>query len=252
MSILDRMKRSPAPQATASSGGISLEKRAPGLVDLHKKAGISLAKSNLTGVKASVYLVLDHSGSMRTYYRDGTVQRFTERVLAAAAHFDDDGSVPVLLFDTSDHPIRDVTVDDYQGAVERLHAAAGRMGTTNYAVAMRSVIAHYRASGAREPAFVVFETDGSPDNRREAEKVLCEASTLPIFWQFVGFGPDRFDFLRKLDDLAVPGKRVIDNAGFFEAGKDPDRMSPENLYDHLMDEFPAWLRAARQQGIVRS
>jgi hypothetical protein len=261
MSVFDRFKSAPAAPAAApaatpavapvASGGIDLAKRAPGLIDLHKKAGISLAKNSLTGVKAAVYLVLDYSGSMARYYRDGTVQAFTEQVLAAAAHFDDDGSIPVILFDKKARPAEDVGIDDYEGAVSRMQQRAGRMSTTNYADAMQAVIGHYQASGATAPALVIFETDGSPDSRSDAERVLCEASRLPIFWQFVGFGNDSFSFLRKLDELAVPKKRVIDNAGFFAAGTDPRSMSPEALYDNLMGEFPDWLRKARQQGIVR-
>lgn len=238
--------------APAASGGIDLTKRAPGLIDLNKKAKISLQKHQLTGVSAAVYLVGDHSGSMRNYYRNGSLQRFTEKTLALALEFDDDGSIPVILFDTVAHKAVDVSVDDYQGAVDRADQAAGRMGTTNYAAAMEAVIAHYRASGATAPALVVFQTDGSPDNRTAAQKALCDASTLPIFWQFVGFGSDRFEFLRKLDELPVPSKRAIDNAGFFEAGSDPDAMSTEALYDNLMSEFPQWLRDARAQGIVRN
>lgn len=243
------------PSQPKTGSGIDLSKRAPGLINLHKSAGISLEKNNLTGVKAAVYLVLDYSGSMSGFYRDGTVQDFTERVLAAAVHFDDDGSIPVILFDTVAHPAMDVTVDDYQGAVQRAADAAGRMGTTDYAAAMRAVISHCRASGATEPALVIFETDGAPNHRGEAERVLCEASNLPIFWQFVGFGGNAdsrdFEFLRKLDELSVPKKRVIDNAGFFAAGYDPKSMDPSILYDSLMGEFPTWLAAARQQGIVR-
>jgi hypothetical protein len=71
-----------------------------------------------------------------------------------------------------------------------------------------------------------------------------------MFWQFIGFGPDRFDFLRKLDDLAVPGKRVVDNAGFFPAGDNPQRTSDADLYDQLMNEFPDWLTAAKTAGIL--
>lgn len=241
-----------APPAPVAAPGLDLSKRAPGLVNLHKQAGISLEKSGLAGQKAAVYLVLDHSGSMSRYYRDGTVQDFTEKVLAAAIHFDDDGSIPVILFDSLAHEIEEVTVDNYQGAVQRLKDHAGRMGTTNYADAMKEVVRHYKDSGATAPALVVFETDGSPDSKTAAERVLCESSTLPIFWQFVGFGSDRFDFLRKLDELAVPKKRAIDNAGFFEAGSDPASMPADVLYDSLMGEFPDWLRTARQQGIVGS
>lgn len=240
----------PAPQVvSAPAGKLDLAKRAPALVDLNKKATLSLQKNNLVGVKAAVYLVLDHSGSMRTFYNNGSVQRFTERVLAAAVNFDDDGSVPTMLFDSKAHKIHDISVDDYQGAVDRLRKEAGRMGTTDYAGAMREIVRHYKKSGATEPALVIFETDGSPDSKAAAERVLCESSNLPIFWQFVGFGRDSFEFLRKLDELAVPKKRVVDNAGFF-AATDPDAMTPEALYDSLMGEFPEWLKAARAKGIV--
>lgn len=237
-------------QTRPAGGGVDLTKRAPGLVDLNKKAKLSLAKNNLTGVQAAVYLVLDHSGSMSSYYRDGTVQGFTEAVLAAAVEFDDDGSIPVILFDSKAHAPVEVSVDDYQGSVDRAKAAAGHMGTTDYAAAMQAVINHYQASGSTAPALVVFETDGSPNSRAAAEKVLCQAASLPIFWQFVGFGSDRFEFLRKLDELAVPKRRVVDNAGFFAAGVDPAAMPAQVLYDNLMQEFPDWLKTARAAGIL--
>lgn len=244
----------PAPPVAASTSGprIDLTKRAPGLIDLSKKAGISLAKHNLAGERAAVYEVLDYSGSMRSFYRDGSVQTFTERVLAAAVHLDDDGSIPVIPFSSVAHPLLEVSVDNYEGRVQAMVDSLGHMGSTNYAAAMRAVIEHYRASGATAPALVIFQTDGSPDSRRDAEKVLCEAAHLPIFWQFVGFGNDSFDFLRKLDELAVPKKRIIDNAGFFHAGSNPSAMDATTLYDNIMGEFPEWLAQARRQGIVAS
>ena len=104
--------------------------------------------------------------------------------------------------------------------------------------------------GARSPALVIFQTDGSPDSRRAAEQTLCRAARLPLFWQFVGYGKDRFDFLRKLDELAVPARRVVDNAGFFPAGKDPKLIPDAVLYDRLTGKFPDWLRAATAAGIV--
>jgi len=121
------------------------------------------------------------------------------------------------------------------------------MGTTNYGAAMRAVIKHYRASGADVPALVIFQTDGAPDSRAEAEQIVRDSSGLPIFWQFVGFGRDEFAFLKKLDELS--GRRV-DNAGFFEAGLIPSTMSDEQLYDNLLGEYPQWIAAARQVGIV--
>lgn len=129
------------------------------------------------------------------------------------------------------------------------------MGRTAYHAAMDAVIDHYLDSGSASPALVVFQTDGGPINKLAAERYLCKAARLPLFWQFVGFGNTRssqFDFLRRLDELPVPGKRVVDNAGYFHAGPDPRAVEDSELYDRLVAEFPAWLAAARTAGIVRA
>lgn len=250
--IFRRNETAPAPAAEGPA--ISLEKvqaAAPGLVNLYKTAGVSLRKRGVEGERAAVYLVLDRSGSMRNFYRDGSVQRLAEQALGLSAQLDDDGVVPVIFFDAVAHQPIDVGLDSYQGRVAAEHNRLGRMGTTNYAAAMQTVIDHYQRSGATAPAFVIFQTDGAPDSRVAAEQLLCGASTLPIFWQFVGFGDDWFSFLKKLDELPVPARRAIDNAGFFEAGRNPQAMSDADLYDRLMGEYPQWLAAARSAGIVR-
>ncbi|MBC9718799.1 VWA domain-containing protein [Streptomyces sp. TRM66268-LWL] len=230
---------------------IDFEKVPAGLVSLVKTAAVSLEKQGLTGRRAAVYLVLDRSGSMRRYYKDGSMQHLAEQALGLSANLDDDGIVPTVFFDTDAHAAVDISLDHYQGRITELHDALGHMGTTNYAAAMEAVIGHYLDSGVEAPAFVLFQTDGSPDSRRAAEKTLCKAAELPIFWQFIGYGDDEFGFLRKLDDLAVPKKRLVDNAGFFPAGKDPKLIPDGVLYDRLMGEFPDWLRAASAAGVLR-
>ncbi|TFE56788.1 VWA domain-containing protein [Streptomyces sp. ICN441] len=232
-----------------------IEETAPALVSLYKSAGVSLAKHGLSDRRAAVYLVIDYSGSMRPYYQDGSVQALADRVLGLAAHLDDDGRVPVVFFSTDIDAETDVELAGHEGRIERIVAGLGHMGRTNYHLAMDAVIDHYLDSGATEPALVVFQTDGGPSNRAAAERYVCRAAKLPMFWQFIGFGDPgsrQFDFLRRLDDLAVPAKRPVDNAGFFHAGRDPRRLSDEELYDHLVSEFPEWLATARASGIVRS
>jgi hypothetical protein len=228
-----------------------VEQTAPGLVGLYKQAAVSLDKHRLSGERAAVYLVLDRSGSMREFYRDGTVQHLAEQILGLAAHFDDDGVVPLVFFSTGVDGVAEVSLTDYEGRITKLHESYGRMGRTDYAAAMEAVIDHYQRSGATAPAFVVFQTDGGPTSRSAAVDVLCRAARLPMFWQFVGFGEDEFRFLRRLDELPVPAKRVVDNAGFLAAGKDPGAISDAMLYDGLTEEFPQWLAAARAQGIMR-
>ncbi|MGW0117369.1 vWA domain-containing protein [Streptomyces sp. NPDC003327] len=232
-----------------------VEETAPALVSLYKQAGVSLRKHGIDGQRVAVYLVVDYSGSMKPYYNNGSVQALADRVLGLSAQLDDDGRVPVVFFSTDVDAETDIRVDDHVGRIERIVAGLGHMGKTSYHLAMDAVIDHYLDSGSTAPALVVFQTDGGPINRLAAERYVCKAARLPLFWQFVGFGDPgskQFDFLRRLDELAVPAKRPVDNSGFFHAGQDPSRVSDEELYDRLVSEFPAWLAAARAQGIVRS
>lgn len=238
----------PVPASTGQGPAINLDKVPAGLANLTKTAAISLEKKGLTGQRAAVYLVLDRSGSMRNYYRDGSVQNLAEQALGLSANLDDDGTVPVMFFSTTLDGTTEVSLDHYAGEVNRAHERLGHMGITNYALAMKAVIDHYRGSRSTAPAFVIFQTDGAPTDKAITEHVMRDASTLPIFWQFIGFGDDRFDFLRKLDDLRG---RAVDNAGFFAAGRDPRAMSDGDLYDQLMAEYPQWLAAATAAGIVR-
>ncbi|MCK1794913.1 VWA domain-containing protein [Streptomyces sp. XM4193] len=239
-----------------ATAAVSLEKvtaTAPGLISLYKAAAVSLEKRGIAGQRAAVYLVLDRSGSMRRYYKDGTVQHLAEQVLGLSAHLDDDGTVPVVFFSTEIDGSDEIDLTNYSGRVEELHASYGHMGRTNYHRAVEAVIEHYEQSGATDPALVIFQTDGAPTSRAAAEKALCDAASKPLFWQFIGFGDPKsagLNFLRKLDSgLPVPERRAVDNAGFFHAGLEPRSLSDAELYDALTEEFPQWLEAVREAQI---
>ncbi len=230
-----------------------MEERAPALINLYKSAAISLQKHGLSGHRAAVYLVIDYSGSMKPYYQDGSVQALADRVLGLSTNLDDDGRVPVVFFSTDIDTVTDVSLDNHHGRIAEIVAGLGHMGKTSYHLAMDAVIDHYLDSGSTAPALVVFQTDGGPISKHAAERYLCKAAKLPLFWQFIGFGDPhsrQFDFLRKLDELAVPQKRIVDNAGFFHAGADPRTVPDGVVYDRLVGEFPKWLEAARAAGII--
>ncbi|WP_327328818.1 VWA domain-containing protein [Streptomyces sp. NBC_01208] len=247
MIVSNSSERSPAISLT------KVVERAPDLVNLYKAAGSSVRAHGLEGVRAAVYLVLDRSGSMRPYYRDGTMQHLAEQALSLSAHLDDDGVVPVVFFSTDVDGSTDLRLGRHRGLIDKLHENLGHMGRTNYHWAMDEIIDHYIASGSDAPALVVFQTDGGPTSRLAAERYLCKAARLPLFWQFIGFGdPDdnEFTFLHKLDTLAVPARRIVDNAGFFHAGRTPRTIGDNQLYDRLLHEFPQWLAAARTARVL--
>lgn len=256
---------------------ISLDKvqaQAPGLVSLAKTAQVSLEKRNLFGTRAKVAVVMDYSGSMTREYREGRVQRLTERILALATQLDDDGAIDFFVFDSTAAYLGEVPLDNYQGAVDRL-TAGRRMGTTDYAGAFRLVRDHFgfpgpvvekkglfgrkkkvegavdvtRAPGqppAPEPVFAVFLTDGAPNSKPEAVRALIEVSTAPIFWKFLSIGRESFDFLQQLDDLE---QRLIDNADYKPIGS-IDALSDEQLIEALLDEYDTYVAEARGLGMV--
>ncbi|MFI7089504.1 VWA domain-containing protein [Streptomyces anulatus] len=213
--------------------------------ELTKRARISLTKRGLDGRRAAVYLVLDRSRSMRSYYRDGTVQYLGERALGLSRALDDDGTVPVVFFSGGIDGTTELNLRNYAGRIDEVHARLGEMGSTDYEAAIDAVTRHYLASGATDPGFVIFQTDGGPDSRRAAKAALTNAKKLPLFWSFIGFG-NNIDFLRTVDQL--PGS--IDNTGFFHA-PDPHALTDEALYDGITEQFGSYLSSAQDQGLLR-
>lgn len=222
------------------------------LIDLKKKAAVSLTKSGLGSLKAAVYLVLDHSMSMQGYYGRGDVQTLATQTLGLALNLDDDGKIPVVFFANEASPVIEAHPGNYSHLVQDNHVSV-RWGGTDYEVAMQAIVDHYQGSGSTDPALVVFQTDGSPYARdknapEEARESLRVLSQLPMFWAFVGFGPkENMAFLTELDDLSG---RVVDNAGFFHA-PDPQKVQDSDLYDWLSSQFAEYLGAARRAGVLR-
>ncbi|NEM04845.1 VWA domain-containing protein [Geodermatophilus normandii] len=262
----------PAPPAPAAAP-VSMEKRrivdlekklatsAPQMLSLVKTAGVSLEKRGLGEHTARVALVLDVSGSMAALYRAGAVQRLAERVLALGLRFDDDGVVDVFLFGKDVHrPEPGLRLEGHQQYIADLSRQYPLEYDTRYGAAMAAVRQAYFGDSrervepqpAQVPVYVMFLTDGAPSDKSVATKQIRSASFEPVFWQFMGIGPERqFSYLQRLDDLEG---RYTDNADFFAVSQD-DLMgrrpiSDDALFDRLMTEYPDWLRRARAQGLL--
>ncbi|MFD3874103.1 VWA domain-containing protein [Streptomyces sp. NPDC058623] len=234
-----------------------------------QQVAVSLSKAGATGVTARVILVLDASGSMSALYSRGTVANVVERMAAVAAQLDDDGEMQAWTFATNPARLPDLAIGDLPEWL-RLHVRVGQMslfgrkkppkGLQPGQVDMRAVgfqneeqkvIAevrdYVRTQSQSVPTLVLFFSDGGVYRNDEIERELRAAVEEPVFWQFVGLGRAGFGVLERFDTMA--GRRV-DNVGFF-AVDDIDKVSDPELYDRLLSEFPSWLRAARQAGILR-
>ncbi|NUS93135.1 MAG: stress protein [Nocardia sp.] len=232
---------------------LSLEKRAKLDLRKHEIAKVLLGKG-AGGVRARVVLVNDKTGSMRRLYTGGTVHRVVERVVPVAIQLADDGRLEPYLYAADYARLPEITVDRVdEWSAEYLHLR-GRHGGIDYAEiggsnnevpVMREIIAS--ANRRSEPTLVLFFTDGGFREKAKITALLREASALPAFWQFIGLGHADYGLLHDLDTMT--GRRV-DNAGFFSVD-DIDTLTDADLYHRLLQEFPAWLRAAHSAGILR-
>jgi len=241
----ETLKVAPPPAETSAKSRIDL---------LKTKVDLTLEDKKLTTVKARLGIVVDISGSMDVVYKNGTLQKVLERLLAVATRLDDNGKLDVWVFNEICQRLPAVTEENFEDYANReVLPTFGKVGngkSDNYAPFMLDVMQKYlKEEPAKFPNFIVVVGDGGCTDSSKAEMALKAASKYPIFWQFVGVPlpsqSSNFEFLKSLDTMEG---RATDNANFFEV-KDIDAMSDEELYDRLLNEFPIWLKDAIINGI---
>ncbi len=248
-----------------------MERQAPQLVSLAKKATVSLEKVGLAQHVAKVALCLDISASMSGLYHSGAIQKFAEKVLALGTRFDDDGAIDIFLFGAGAHEAGEMNVDNFSNFIGQIQRQYPLEGGTNYAGAMRLIRQHYFGHCERGvplkqkvPVYVMFLTDGATSDENGARQQVQDSSYEPLFWQFMGLGKSKkdvkksgggfwakafasdFTFLEELDNM---GGRYVDNANFFSVAN-PDDLPDDELYDLLMSEYPDWVKAAPGKGLL--
>jgi hypothetical protein len=247
---------------------------APSLINLSKTADKVLEKRQLNQHDARVALVLDISASMHALYQQGTVQRVTEKALALASRFDNDGQMDMFLFGKAVHDCGSLGIKNIQQAVNALIRKHPLESSTRYGLAMHALRQHYfagidlpdlaptpsflgRLMGQKAavfkaplppqtPIFVLFITDGETTDQALAIDELTRLSQVPIFFKFIGVGSESFHFLQRLDDLK---HRAIDNADFVKFN-DLDAVDDEQLYERLTQEYDHYLIRARQLQLI--
>jgi len=221
--------------------------KAPQLIDLTKKATITLEKKNLQNVVARVVVVLDRSGSMYEQYRNGDIQKAMDKLLPIALMFDDDGQLDTWAFSEKSIHLSEISLDNIKNYLNNEKGGwdKWRIGAINdEPVVMEEIIDMYEDSN--DPAYIIFISDGGIYKETHIKRLLIESSSKPIFWQFVGIGGNNYGILEELDTM---GGRVVDNANFFDIDN-IDSLSDEELYDKLLNEFPSWLKEAKEKNII--
>lgn len=108
---------------------------------------LTLSKKKIVSVRMQVATVLDRSGSMDHYYRNGTVQEYMERLVPIGLKFDDNGEIDNWAFHTSAYKTGPVNVNNLENFVQREIERISSGGTA-YAPALKAVNEHYFGTAA--------------------------------------------------------------------------------------------------------
>lgn len=217
-------------------------------ISLRKDMVISeTKKQNISVSKARIVFVLDHSGSMRNMYKDGTVQNILERIFPMAMYFDDNAEMEFYWFDNIYKELEPVNYSNIDGCVSNIILSQkDHFGGTCYAPVMGEIINRYAIKNSADmPTFVIFITDGSNSDKKASKDMLIKASEYNLFWKFIGIGKEKFEFLEKLDTL---DGRLIDNANFISINN-LDEISDSQLYSYLLEEYNDWLDLCKKNNI---
>ena len=251
MSLADLLKKKNPPEQTAPVKNTIANKELAHKISLRKEmVNEEIKKRNISVNTARVVFVLDHSGSMRTMYKDGTVQELLERIFPIAMHFDDNAEMEFYWFDSVYKELDPVNCSNIDGYVEKvILSKKDHFGGTNYAPIMTEITNRYvKREPSRIPTFVIFITDGNNADKKASKDILTEASKHNIFWKYVGIGDEKFEFLAKLDELKG---RFIDNANFINVS-DIKNINDKVLYTLLLEEYGDWLELCKKNGIPTS
>lgn len=218
-----------------------------GLADIASKAGVALSRRDLSGIRAQVVVLLDRSGSMRSDYASGAVQKLLVRCLGFALQIDADGKIPVIPFDDEIWPEVEVNQANFSTIVQET-LNTPKMGSTNLAGGLEQV--KVLAEQSDLPLFLLVLTDGNPDNRAAATKEVCDLARYPVFIKFAALRP--VDYLSELDDLDDT-KRLLDNVD-----TKPEKGTTLNLLtctdmefvDAMADEWDSWVKLAKAAGVL--
>lgn len=234
MSLFNKIFKSNTVDNTCNTNIIDERKHK---INLRKeKVDEVIVKNGISNTKARVVFALDESGSMIYMYENGEIQELLERIFPIALSLDDNGELEMFKFNNGYSSCPPVNINNVLLYTTQTLKCNG--GGTEYSPILNKILKDYGFDNKDDiPTFVIFVTDGDCCDNSNAEKTIIELSKYNIFFKFIGIGNERFSFLKHLDDMRG---RFVDNADF-KAISNINKISDNELYDLLFDEYSSWL-----------
>jgi hypothetical protein len=236
------------------------------------KVKFILEKRNIPKLTAEVVGVLDISGSTSGLYGEGIMQQAVQRIVPVALNFDDNGNIPVYVFNEGDDfqqvetELDSTNFETYVKKEILDNEDLPKWGGTHYAPVLKEVLSDlgFFGSPAAEnvgflkklfgpppppptfkessrsgmPAIIYVITDGTNDDPKETQQLLAAAAQAnsQAYFNFIGVGTTNFRFLRKIAD-------EYPNTGFAQIEDLARTANSDDIYQHLIpDELTSWLR----------
>ena len=208
----------------------------------------SMEKKSATSAELQVEMILDHSGSMPVFYRNGAVQTMLELLQPFALHFNINHKMNLRTFSDKVQKHLPVTEQNLSSYVmeqimrhEQFHPCVGRY----FAPVMETVFQDHLASGSTVPRLVMIVTGGEGYDPQKYQQLISESAQYNLFWQFIGIGNLHHMWPKE----PISSANGINNSNFLWLG-DPTRVQPDRLYDLLLNKYLCWAKDATLKGVI--
>jgi hypothetical protein len=243
---------------------------------LKKKVGIVLEKRKLSKVICEVKFALDISGSMQSLYQNGTVQNLTDRLLAIASQFDDNGQMEVWTFSSGFDQAPTIDENMHENYIQNhilRNNSIEKWGGTNYAPVMQDILNDSFGGNflteaiatIKVPSFIgkLFGKKDEVVNSTKTVVAYTKSSKYPIFVPFITDGEnyDTGETERLIQNcldrniywmmVGIGGAQFswlkqmankYPNVGFMSVN-DLSRISDEDFFEQMLNtEFCDWVK----------
>ena len=201
---------------------------------------------DLTQCRARIVLAIEASKNTAKFFSDGSMQNLITKVLPLAMQFSANAQLDYWLYSGRCKKMFPIGERNYAAAIPNdwgsLMWSLGENKTET--TAMTEILSSCQPFNM--PTYILFITSGNVALDNQIEQMVVSSSQLPVFWQFLGMGGNRYGVFERIQNLSGA---AINNAKFAAISGFSQHSTPE-LYKFLLGDFSKWRKEAIRRGIT--